>query len=94
MDEHAAALGPEGMDHLRRVRDAACRMASLIDDLLDLSRHVRKPLQRRDTDLSATATSIARDFLDGSPGRTVAFEIEPASTPNATPCCCGPCWKT
>jgi PAS domain S-box-containing protein len=76
MDEHADALGPEGMDHLRRVRDAACRMASLIDDLLDLSRHVRKPLQRRDTDLSATATSIARDFLDGSPGRTVAFEIE------------------
>jgi PAS domain S-box-containing protein len=77
MDEHAAALGPEGLDHLGRVRDAARRMASLIDDLLDLSRHVRKPLQCRDTDLSATAASIARDFLDASPERKVRFEIDP-----------------
>ncbi|MDD2990141.1 MAG: CBS domain-containing protein [Zoogloea sp.] len=76
MDEHAATLGPEGMDHLNRVREAARRMASLIDDLLDLSRHVRKPLQRRDTDLSATASSIARDFADASPERDVCFEIE------------------
>jgi PAS domain S-box-containing protein len=45
-----------------------CRMASLIDDLLDLSRHVRKPLQRRDTDLSATATSIAGTSSTDPPG--------------------------
>lgn len=77
MEEYAAVLGAEGMDHLGRVRDAARRMARLIDDLLDLSHHVRKPLQRRNTDLSAMAESIARDFADGPRAGTVRFDIEP-----------------
>jgi signal transduction histidine kinase len=52
-------------------------MASLIDDLLDLSRHIRKPLLRRDTDLSLTAESIAQDLHHADPGRQVSIEVEP-----------------
>ena len=37
-DRWGEALGPEGQDYLRRMRDAATRMRRLIDDLLSFSR--------------------------------------------------------
>ena len=76
MDEHADELSSEALGHLGRVREAAQRMASLIDDLLDLSRHIRKPLLRRNTNLSATALSIAQDMQHADPERQVHIDID------------------
>ena len=85
MDEHANELSGEALGHLGRVREAAQRMARLIDDLLDLSRHVRKPLLRRDTDLSAIAESIAQDLHHAEPDRHVCIEIEPGMRAECDP---------
>src|SRR5581483_7406693 len=58
LEDYGAALPPPAQDYLRRVRAAAQRMGELIDDLLQLSRVGRAPLQRRRIDLSALARSV------------------------------------
>jgi signal transduction histidine kinase len=51
IEDAADKLGEDDLEHLRRVRGAAQRMASLIDDLLGLSRASRQDLLREDVDL-------------------------------------------
>jgi PAS domain S-box-containing protein len=45
-EDFAAELSPQACHYLKRVRDNACQMGNLIDDLLDFSRLGRKPLRR------------------------------------------------
>jgi PAS domain S-box-containing protein len=51
LEDFGDQLGPTGADHLNRVRAAAQRMATLIDDLLMLSRVTRSGLTRTTVDL-------------------------------------------
>jgi signal transduction histidine kinase len=76
LEDCAAALPPEGQDHVRRMRAASQRMGRLIDDLLQLSRVTRTELRRELVDLSALAREIAAELAQGAPGRRVTFEIE------------------
>jgi signal transduction histidine kinase len=69
--EHA--LDDEGMDYLGRVRAASRHMATLIDDLLDLSRVGRRPLHREPVDLARLATEIIEELRASQPGREVEF---------------------
>jgi light-regulated signal transduction histidine kinase (bacteriophytochrome) len=48
-------------------------MATLIDDLLDLSRVGRRPLRREPVDLSALAAGIIEELGASQPGREVEF---------------------
>jgi len=77
LKEHADRLNEEGRDYLQRIRAAAQRMASLIDDLLRLSRFGRAALDRQAVDLSAMARDIAGALRESDAERVVAFEIEP-----------------
>ena len=77
LKEHADRLDEEGRDYLQRIRAAAQRMASLIDDLLRLSRFGRAALDRQAVDLSAMARDIAGALREADGDRVVAFEIEP-----------------
>jgi len=77
LKEHADRLDEEGRDYLQRIRAAAQRMASLIDDLLRLSRFGRAALDRQAVDLSAMAREIAGALREADGDRVVAFEIEP-----------------
>jgi light-regulated signal transduction histidine kinase (bacteriophytochrome) len=77
LKEHADRLDEDGRDYLRRIRGAAQRMASLIDDLLRLSRFGRAALDRQAVDLSAMAHDIAGSLREADGDRVVAFEIEP-----------------
>lgn len=67
VEDAADCLAPADLDHLQRVREAVRRMASLIDDLLALSRTSRQDLLRRDVDLGAMATSIGDELHHADP---------------------------
>jgi signal transduction histidine kinase len=76
LEDCAAALPPQGHEHVRRIRAASQRMGKLIDDLLHLSRVTRTELRRERVDLSALAREIAAELSQGAPERRVTFEIE------------------
>jgi PAS domain S-box-containing protein len=80
IEEHAANLGPDGLAHLHRVRAAAARMASLIDDLLRLARSAMRPLERRPLDLSELAWQVIDGLRTLHAQRNVVVEIEPGIT--------------
>ena len=63
-------------DHLQRVRRAAQNMATLIDDMLNLSRVSRSAMRRETLDLSNVAKSIAAELQESDPDRKVDFVIE------------------
>jgi signal transduction histidine kinase len=74
-EDYGHLLGEDGVDSLRRIRDAARRMGVLIDDLLRLSRVVRSELRREVVDLSRMAEAVVADFQKGAPDRQVAVSI-------------------
>lgn len=77
LDEYADRLDDTGRDRLRRVRTAAQRMATLIDDLLKLSRITRSELKREDIDLSALAVEVIDELRNQEPNRVVQCTIQP-----------------
>jgi len=77
LQRHAAALDPKGQHYLTRIQAGSQRMATLIDDLLDLSRVSRSELRRERVDLSGEAQQIADEFRRTTSGRTVTFRIQP-----------------
>jgi signal transduction histidine kinase len=77
LEDYAAKLDEQGKDFLIRVRAATGRMALLMDDLLNLGRITRAPLNREPVDLSALAEDIVRELRQSQPGRSVEIRIEP-----------------
>ncbi len=76
LDEYADQLDDTGRDRLKRVRAAAQRMATLIDDMLKLSRITRSELKREDIDLSALANEVVEELRKQEPSRTVQCTIQ------------------
>ena len=74
-EDYEDALDDEGLDYLGRVRAASRHMATLIDDLLDLSRVGRRPLRREPVDLSRLASGIIEELRASQPGREVEFVV-------------------
>jgi DNA-binding response OmpR family regulator len=73
LEDYSDKVDSVGQDYLRRVGDAAKRMGSLIDALLQLSRIGRAGLRREPVDLSKLARESAKD-LAGT--RSVRWEIQ------------------
>jgi len=73
LEEHSANLGPEGIEHLRRIRGASQRMGELIGGLLQLAGIARTEMSVTRVDLSA----LARDVLGGlAPVRDAHITIQ------------------
>jgi len=70
-----AALDDQGRDYLKRIRASTNRMGELIDDLLSLSKIVRKPISRDVVDLSGLAHAVADDLRRQNQGRAIAFDV-------------------
>lgn len=85
LEDHAQKLDAPGQDYLNRIRAAAVRMASLIEDLLRLSRVTRAELKVADTDLSDIARSIVEDLRREHPRRLVNVRIAPGLRAQADP---------
>ncbi|HEU0030618.1 MAG TPA: ATP-binding protein [Kofleriaceae bacterium] len=73
-------LDDRGRAHLRRLSDAALRMASLVDDLLGLTRVSRQELRRDRVDLGALAQAAATCCQRTEPHRAVDLVIAPDLT--------------
>jgi PAS domain S-box-containing protein len=72
-----AGLSDTAHDSLQRILRAAMRMEHLVDDLLELSRVTRLPLQRQPVDLSALAQDIADTLHAAEPARRCDINIQP-----------------
>lgn len=77
IEDYGSRMDSTGLDYLQRVRNGAQRMGMLIDDMLQLSRVNRTPLQMEDVDLSAMARSVMDELRAGEPERKVTLTLDP-----------------
>jgi len=77
LEDYAAKLDDQGKGYLQRVRAATQRMAELIDDMLNLARVTRAPMQRAPVDLSALATAITDELRQTQPERAMEVVVQP-----------------
>jgi PAS domain S-box-containing protein len=75
LEDYGNKLDSQGKRYLERARAATQRMGSLIDDLLNLSRLSRAPIQHQKVDLGEIATQIAAELKQSQPERNVSFII-------------------
>ena len=75
LEDYGDKLDGQGKEYVGRVRAATQRMASLIDDLLNLSRITRREMKREDVHLSAMAETIAAGLRRVEPERQVEFIV-------------------
>ena len=84
IEDHAANLGPEGLKTLRQVRQTACRMRQVIDnllllsidDLLLLSRVSKAEPRKNVIDLSSIAMDVLAQLRESTPQRAVKVVVE------------------
>ncbi|GEM_PF-314187 len=85
VDDCGDTLNDKARTDIDRVCSAARRMSQLIDDLLDLARIARMPLDRKPVDLSELARGIAAELRQTAPARNVEFLIPDGLTASADP---------
>ncbi len=85
LEDHADQLDATGQEYLRRVRSAAQRMGTLIDDLLNLSWITRAPLNRERVDMTELARKILSDFEGREPQRKVEVRVSDGLAAHADP---------
>jgi PAS domain S-box-containing protein len=77
LEDCGAQCDATGLGYLERVRSETQRLGHLIDDLLELSRVARLPIECQPVDLSNIASQICVRLHDLEPGRAIRFMIEP-----------------
>ncbi len=75
VEEYGDRLDDTARSYVGHIREAARRMAELIDALLRLSRITRAPLERAEVDLAATSREIASELAASDPGRRVEWAV-------------------
>jgi len=75
-DEYGAKLDDEGKGYLDQVLKSTDRMATIIDDLLKLSRLTKAEIKRTEVDLSSIAKALAQDLLKGNQKGNFQREVE------------------
>jgi len=85
LEDFGDQLPDEGRNYLMRIRTAAQRMAQLIDDLLNLSRVTRAPLNPEPTNLSAMVQHVIRDLQQTDADRIVDISITPGIVGDSDP---------
>jgi PAS domain S-box-containing protein len=76
-EEFGDTLDETGRGYLDRVRRAAQRMGTLIDDILELSRVTRQEMRRVRVDLSRIAAEVIDERARADPGHRVECAIAP-----------------
>jgi signal transduction histidine kinase/GAF domain-containing protein len=73
IEEFSEKLDKTGIDYLNRIKNASSKMASLIDDLLKLSRLTRTEIQIANVDIAPICIEIVKDMRKINPSRIVDF---------------------
>lgn len=61
-EDYGDRLDEAGRSHIQRIRQASQRLSQTIDDILELSRITRLPINRREVDVSALVHSIVLEL--------------------------------
>lgn len=72
-----AGLDEEGRDHVRRVREAASRMAHLVERLQLFANAGIAPLQPTRVDLGLLAEWVGAELQEAAPARTITLQVQP-----------------
>jgi light-regulated signal transduction histidine kinase (bacteriophytochrome) len=78
LDEYGDKLDQAGHEYLSRIRRAATRLDTLINDLLQLSRLTRQEMRREEVDLGQLAREILDERMRREPQREVDVRVQPA----------------
>jgi PAS domain S-box-containing protein len=76
LEEYSDDLGETGRGYAGRIQAASERMATLIDDLLQLARVSRRQMNLGPVDLSAEAAAVAAELQAAEPGRRSRITIQ------------------
>ena len=85
LEDYGHLLDEQGKNYLTRVRKDTQKMATLIDEMLNLSRLGRMTLQPVSVNLSEIAHAINQEFNENNPDRNVQFIVESDITCLADP---------
>jgi PAS domain S-box-containing protein len=77
MEDYAESLPEDAREELQRQAQAAKRLATLIDDILKLSRVGRQEAQTQEVNLSKVARESGEDVLAAYTDRVIRLEVEP-----------------
>lgn len=83
LDDYSEKLDQNACHCLQRVRTAAQKMSTLINDILELSRVTRGALKKERIDLTAPARDVVAELQGKDPLRNVAVEISDGLTVTA-----------
>ncbi len=83
LEDYSDILDDQGQDYLNRVRSGAQSMAALIDDLLNLSKVTRAPINLENVNLSQITQNIANELFLNNENRSVDLIIEKELYANA-----------
>jgi PAS domain S-box-containing protein len=84
-EQYGRQLDSQGQHYLGRIEEGAAKMGRLIDDLLNLSRLGRRPLQRQPTELAALVEGVCTDLQAEINGRKVEWRIQPLPSADCDP---------
>jgi PAS domain S-box-containing protein len=76
VEKHRAELSPDALEYVATIRDSAIHMGMLIDDLLNLARVGRKPLDMQVTGLNSLVEEVRKDLNQANPDRAIAWKVE------------------
>jgi PAS domain S-box-containing protein len=71
LEDYAERLDAQGKEYLRKIRQASLRMATLIDDMLKLSRVTRSEMERQSINLAGLARDAVAELRTAEPARQV-----------------------
>jgi len=84
-EDYGGALDPLAKSYLNRMREAARRMGTLIDDMLRLSRVTRHDMHLAKVDMSDLAAELAAQLREQYSDHRVDFRLEPHMQVSADP---------
>ena len=85
LDESGQRLDPAGQHYAERIHEAADHMATLVEDLIGLSRIGRQDLSRREVKLTTLVEDVVNGLTSATDGRVIDWEVEELPTVECDP---------
>jgi PAS domain S-box-containing protein len=85
LDDHGRDLDPGALHYAERIHEAADQMATLVDDLVGLSRIGRQDLLLREVGLTTLVEDVVDQLRTSSDGRVIDWKIEELPTVECDP---------
>ncbi len=85
LDDHGRELDPGALHYAERIHQAADQMATLVDDLVGLSRLGRQDLLRREVSLMTLVEDVVDQLRASTDGRVIDWQIEELPTIECDP---------